>query len=393
MNQGRDDDLEAGGAALRDGRLEDATRIFEKIFVERGEAALAELRLLRGLTLAYGRAGRLFEALVAGRQFAVAARAASDPRSTREATALCAVCMVNCEEPARGVLYLDALDVALREVRPSEDPAGWLSLHAGRMIVDAVGGRLAEAEEHYKALVQLHQDPSIPGPSPWHMANTEFQMARERGDLEAMRSAWDRVAKIEDEQNVHAPDIAMRTELACALLAGTELRAAAELADEVHAVCSGRTVSSDIELRSIAELVEALIERAKDTERAKDLAGHLHRGMRLRIAALEKSAPTLDPLIRASDATLAGALQQDFVAAILQPFRERERQLALVGMATKPEALEGRAQFVVCAWCNRLRVADESWISLAAVVPETRPDRVTHGICEPCAERMNAPLD
>jgi hypothetical protein len=42
----------------------------------------------------------------------------------------------------------------------------------------------------------------------------------------------------------------------------------------------------------------------------------------------------------------------------------------------------------VCAWCRRVRTADERWLPIHAYVPERAPLRFTHGICDDCRLRV-----
>ncbi len=40
---------------------------------------------------------------------------------------------------------------------------------------------------------------------------------------------------------------------------------------------------------------------------------------------------------------------------------------------------------VICAWCERVRTAEEVWLPIGHFLPRSGPFEVTHGMCPPCA--------
>lgn len=45
----------------------------------------------------------------------------------------------------------------------------------------------------------------------------------------------------------------------------------------------------------------------------------------------------------------------------------------------------------VCAWCERVRVSDQSWLPIGHYVPRESTIRITHGICPTCLANMELP--
>lgn len=60
---------------------------------------------------------------------------------------------------------------------------------------------------------------------------------------------------------------------------------------------------------------------------------------------------------------------------------QREREAALV------RALE-REHVPICAWCKKIRQADDSWLPLESHYHATTGEKFTHAICPSCSDTM-----
>lgn len=83
----------------------------------------------------------------------------------------------------------------------------------------------------------------------------------------------------------------------------------------------------------------------------------------------------------------------EFVSALIH--EEARPTVALLQEETK----RNENFVIVCSWCQRVKVADQTWVSVEEAVAqlhlfesEAQP-RLSHGICTPCCDKMMARLN
>ncbi|MFO0931126.1 MAG: hypothetical protein U1E39_00290 [Planctomycetota bacterium] len=382
------------GRELADrGEFHAAEGVFRTLLTEaRGRHLGNHARALSMLTTLYGRAGRYLEAHTLGVHLVSLARSAGPAAGRTLAFALARVCGALSQ-----LRMADALDESLRELR---------------QVLDAQPIVLDNLELEYHVASGDH-------------ATLLGDVPRARAHVEAYRRIL---------ATVNAPDTVYRWALTMAearvlLLEGraTEARAqVARLGADVPSPEFGRLHALVLEVEigvALGESERALhagreaLDRMADVDRASFLsADYVHQGGRLasafeRLGAIHFAHEAYDRMAAAVLVSLeqvdecarwlpelAPAIGDD--AAPLSRARKqflREQKTLLGRVAHLLESHGGsrvRALLVhpekaglvaICAWCERVRTAEEVWLPIGHFVPRSGPFEVTHGMCPPCA--------
>lgn len=390
------------GRALADrGEFHAAEGVLRTLLTEaRGRHAGNHARALSTLTTLYGRAGRYLEAHTLGVHLASLARTAGPAGDRALAFALARVCGALSQ-----LRITDALGEALGELRE---------------VLDRQGGRLDNLELEYNVAAGVH-------------ATSVGDVARARAHIEAYRGI---LATIEVPAEVYRWALTM-ADSRVMLLEGraAEARTAmARLGADVPTPAFGRLQSLVLEVQIGAALGEtegalrtgrAALASMASVDRASFLAADsVHQGSLLarafeRLGAFDLAHEAYD---RTAEAVLVSLEQVEECARWLPELgpatgddaaplsRARKQflreQKTLLGRVARLLELQGGASVrgllmhprkeglvAICAWCERVRTAEDLWLPIGHFVPRSGPFEVTHGMCPPCATGFEASED
>lgn len=387
MPEVADELLAQAEAALEQGRLTDAAAGAEAAL---GDAALLAdprraHRALLCLGRAYGRAGRFFEALVAGRRLVQHARAAGGGRDLATALALLAVALLNARQVRACAEALDELERLLADTPAAEAPDLHRVLHHARANLALEGGDVPEAERRYARLREMLKRGELPPEQAWLLQNGEFHLALARRDLGDMERLLAAVLAGEDGANVYVPEVTLRCGLAQAYVEAGRLDDARRHALAAAQYLEAASAPSEILVDDGAAVARLLHDRLDEPQAALAVADRVSAALLARLAGVEQSAATLGVLAEEGGADLLADVRADFSSALLG-FLVNLR--TMFGEALSARSVAPAGLLLLCAWCGRSSLTPGRWMELGQFTAGLASRRVTHGMCADCHRQV-----
>ena len=354
-----------------------------------------ELLILGSLMTVYSRSGRRFESLVLSRRLANLAR------SVNSAEGAANLDSVYCTE----LTHFEAVDLLRPALRDLEASLAKLPDHTALMAREAFHHahlKLA-MEDKDEAAVERHltgfESVEFPDETrPWRKPMLVAYLKAERD--------WTFGRPMEAVAHLQAADEiddlgAEKRLLLARWVSESEYRIGAEDAvGALRAASRALSILQDLEqehplapsrVRWGARLAAAFqaLDRPDETQRTYDLTSA---AVLERMAQLESCVRHLPELGLEGDPDEVALLtdlrrrfaheQRDLLQRVAQ-FFEQQPSLPLAIDLSDPETY-----VVICAWCERLRADDGTWLPIGHFIPREGSIRISHGICEGCSTRF-----
>ncbi len=354
-------------------------------------------RAVQSLVTLYGRGGRYLEAHMLARRLAQQARELGPEADTVLAFSLGAVCgalsQLDLDEP---------LGRALRDLRAVLDraPEPLISLeleyHAAAGVHARVVGDFDRAREHralYRRL--LAGTDGLEEVFRWALHMGDAELAYDEGNYKLAAHLAAQLGS-----GVPTPPFHRLKELALAVAihaAAGEAEAARPLADEALAILESVRADAGLASGRIHEgsRLAAELEKLGEYELAHRTYDLVAAAVIIRIGQVDICMREL-PELGLDDAESSAVLtrfRKQFLMEQSALLKRVARLLASRGDAHVRSLLERAAPagFVsVCAWCESIRPEEGAWLPIGHFLPRDGAFQVTHAICPPCAEAMEA---
>lgn len=376
------------------GALGDAERILLDLVPTARELGTDnELYVFGTLMVVYSRSGRHFEALVLART--LAERAIAVESYDGAANLYAAYCAELLELDARDLMpaALERLAGVLAELPDDEALNAREEYSHARCGLALLEGDEAEARAQCAAFAAI----DIPDETrPWRK---ELLVAMVHAEVEAVFGHHDlalqwlaRADAIDHpERRVRLGQQLMEVELALGLGDLTRAREAA-----ARTLAHLRELQDDVALASerirvgaqLAAWSEGPLEDPRQAQSCFDLTTA---AVFQRMAQLEASIRQLPELglEDTDEATLLIDLRKRFTREQGELMKKVARFLQLQpDFQPAVDLGDAKGHVVICAWCERLRAEDHTWLPIGHLVPRDGPLRISHGICPDCSKRL-----
>ncbi len=280
---------------------------------------------------------------------------------------------------SRAELRISSLPPASRKVLARALRPQILDAHVER-------GRFDEALDLGRAIEESRDD--LPG---WWGTSLRAYLRSRQGRIGEARPHIARLAEMTD-----APTwprlIGVLSDLHCAVAerALERIHACSSDLSELLALRGDRDVGTGHRVRFALEAVQILdgaLESPEPIERLRDLAALAIMDRIHEIAAFGRDFSTALRLSAELREILGDATQRlrgrdAGVDERVDTFLKDEIEPAPMGIAAYgPEGV-----FRVCAWCGRLETVSDRWLPVGHLLPVSRRDRISHGMCRDCSE-------
>lgn len=382
------------GRELADrGEFHAAEGVIRTLLTEaRGRHLGNHARALATLTTLYGRAGRYLEAHTLGVHLVLLARSVGPVAGRTLAFALARVCGALSQ-----LGMADALGESLRELRQALDaqptPLDNLELeyHVASGVHATLRGEVARVREHVEAYRRILATVRAPDTVyRWALTMAESRLLLLEGRAAEARAQVARLgADVPAPQFGRLHALVLEVEIGAALgESDTVRRAGREALDRMADVDRASFLAADYVHQG--GLLARAFERLGAFELAQETYDRMAAAVLVSLEQVDECArwlPELGPATGDDDAPLSMARKQFL--------REQKTLLGCVARLLESQgAARVRALFTqpgkdglvaICAWCERVRTAEEVWLPIGHFVPRSGPFEVTHGICPPCA--------
>jgi hypothetical protein len=378
------DVLESADRALADGRLDEAARLSGELLLEQEIVAERASRAHLCVGRAHGRAGRFFEAAIAGRRMLALERARGSKGEVPTALGLLVVALMNAKATDRVVPLLDELEERLGGVPTADAPHLHRIVQQSRLGLALLARDVAEADRRFARLHAMVAAGLFGPEQAQLLRNSEFHLALSRRDLVRMEEILAEALRNPGPANVHVPEVTFRVGLALAYADAGRLDEARGHALAAAEFLAGAQGGSEVLADDGGELVRLLHDRLNEKDAALRAASAVSTAIVERVARLEASSRTLEAIAGGAGDELIGDLREDFCQTLLRFLDDVRRMLP----TPTEDAGESPPGFLpLCAWCSRVRLAPDRWVDLRRFVPSPARHPVTHGICPDCRSR------